>query len=135
VGAAHECRYLFAAHSVIEQGDHGALLQRECPEQKQNVLLLFEEDAEAGSFCRLERGFVQGMNCGQMRASFQYVRTATVRTQASGSWMVSHCLHAKTMASRVASSASALLALVAMSRATVLLNRSRRNESKSLPVT
>ena len=79
-------------------------------------------------------GSLNGAVCGRALTILQYARTATVRTQASGLSMDSHLCHARIIASCVASSASARLAPIVISRTTVLPNRSRKNETKPLSV-
>jgi hypothetical protein len=64
------------------------------------------------------------------RVILRYLRIATLRTHAAGSLMEFRFLQARTIASCVASSASARLAPIVISSTTVLPNRSRKNEGK-----
>lgn len=69
-----------------------------------------------------------------MSHCFDHVRNATVRSQAVGSRMDFQCRHAWIIASCVASSASARLAPAEISRTTVLLEHSWKNEAKPFSV-
>jgi hypothetical protein len=69
-----------------------------------------------------------------MSHCFDQVRNATVRSQAVGSRIDFQCCHASIIASCVASSASARFAPEEISRTTVLLERSWKNEAKPFSV-